>query len=252
MGEIQSNTDPSQWKHIPGEVNVADDVSRGITVQELNGRWVNGPEFLQQPEELWPIQATAPPSEENMERRQVNVACEVTTRKAEEVINPKAFSPKAFSSWRRLIRVTAWIRRLAEKIRLRAQDQDGRGRPLIPDELREAEMFWVKEAQKALKGRMEKGDFQSLSPFIDDQGVIRVGGRLDTSVASCESRHPALLPHKHWISLLITRQAHQSGHNGAATTAAKVRRKYLVLKVNDLAKKVIQVPVSSAESSHTK
>ena len=30
VGEIQSNTDPSQWRHIPGEVNVADDVSRGI------------------------------------------------------------------------------------------------------------------------------------------------------------------------------------------------------------------------------
>ena len=38
VGEIQSNTDPSQWRHIPCEVNVADDVSRGIRVEELNGR----------------------------------------------------------------------------------------------------------------------------------------------------------------------------------------------------------------------
>ena len=30
VGEIQTNTDPSQWKHIPGELNIADDVSRGI------------------------------------------------------------------------------------------------------------------------------------------------------------------------------------------------------------------------------
>jgi len=27
VGEIQSNSDPSQWKHIPGEENVADDLS---------------------------------------------------------------------------------------------------------------------------------------------------------------------------------------------------------------------------------
>lgn len=27
VGEIQSNTDPSQWKHIPSEDNVADDLS---------------------------------------------------------------------------------------------------------------------------------------------------------------------------------------------------------------------------------
>lgn len=26
VGEIQTNTNPSQWKHIPGEMNVADDV----------------------------------------------------------------------------------------------------------------------------------------------------------------------------------------------------------------------------------
>ncbi|XP_068750786.1 uncharacterized protein [Montipora capricornis] len=35
VGEIQTNTDPSQWKHIPGEMNVADDVSRGIPVRNL-------------------------------------------------------------------------------------------------------------------------------------------------------------------------------------------------------------------------
>ncbi|XP_068739547.1 uncharacterized protein [Montipora capricornis] len=35
VGEIQTNTDPSQWKHIPGEMNVTDDVSRGISVRNL-------------------------------------------------------------------------------------------------------------------------------------------------------------------------------------------------------------------------
>ncbi|XP_028419079.1 uncharacterized protein LOC114544723 [Dendronephthya gigantea] len=38
VGEIQNNTDPSQWKHVAGEENVEDDVSRGIKVSELNGR----------------------------------------------------------------------------------------------------------------------------------------------------------------------------------------------------------------------
>ena len=36
VGKIQTNTDPSQWRHIPGEVNVTDDVSRRIRVEELN------------------------------------------------------------------------------------------------------------------------------------------------------------------------------------------------------------------------
>ena len=29
VGEIQNNSGPAQWRHIPGEVNVADDVLRG-------------------------------------------------------------------------------------------------------------------------------------------------------------------------------------------------------------------------------
>eukprot|EP00794_Sanderia_malayensis_P018504 gene18504-20362_t len=38
IGEIQSNSIPGQWRDIPSEDNVADDLSRGIKVQELNGR----------------------------------------------------------------------------------------------------------------------------------------------------------------------------------------------------------------------
>jgi hypothetical protein len=38
VAEIQNNSDPSQWKHVLGEKNVADAVSRGVPV-ELNDQW---------------------------------------------------------------------------------------------------------------------------------------------------------------------------------------------------------------------
>lgn len=69
VGEIQSTTDPNQWNHIPSEDNFADDLSQGIRVNELQGRWINGPQFLRLPEDQWPIQQTPPPPEEDMERR---------------------------------------------------------------------------------------------------------------------------------------------------------------------------------------
>ncbi|XP_033109616.1 uncharacterized protein LOC117110895 [Anneissia japonica] len=37
VSEIQGNTDPSDWKHIPGEFNIADKVSRGVSVSDLKG-----------------------------------------------------------------------------------------------------------------------------------------------------------------------------------------------------------------------
>ena len=55
---------------------------------------------------------------------------------------------------------------------------------------------------------------------------------------SYDTKHPVLLPSSHWISLLIVRQAHQFGHNGIAATTAKTRRKYWIVKANDLAKSV--------------
>ena len=50
VGEIQSNSDPWQWRHIPVEINIADDVSRGIQVEQLEGQWQRGPDFFYLPE----------------------------------------------------------------------------------------------------------------------------------------------------------------------------------------------------------
>lgn len=243
VGEIQSNSDPSQWRHIPGEVNVADDVSRGIHVQDLIGRWSNGPEFLRLPEALWPQETVQLASEENMERRQVQLVCEATVTEA-------AIDPKAFSGWRNLIRVTAHIKRLANKIRSRRRTQEGREGPLSPEELEDAEIFWVKEAQKPLHRRFKSGEFKTLSPFVDEKGIMRVGGRVNEAVVSYETRHPALLPNDHWISLLITRHAHQHGHTGVAATTAKIRTKFWILKVNKLSKSVKSKCVFCKERAH--
>ena len=54
VGEIQTNTDPTQWKHIPGQTNVAGGVSRGIPVRNLVERSQQGPKFLHLPENEWP------------------------------------------------------------------------------------------------------------------------------------------------------------------------------------------------------
>ena len=57
VGEIQSHTNPDQWRHIPTKLNPADLLSRGIKVTELSrsGVWWRGPDFLGDPEDTWPI-----------------------------------------------------------------------------------------------------------------------------------------------------------------------------------------------------
>ena len=251
VAEIQNNSDPSNWKHVAGEQNVADSVSRGIPVSDLNDQWKHGPSFLQTPEEDWPQQTTVLEEEltqVNTEKRKAEIVCKLTLSKAEEEIKVKKFS-----SWRRLIRVTARIKRLARNAQKRSMgtnDVISMADPLTPQELHEAELFWIKEAQRSLKDRMKKGEFKSLSPFQDEDGVIRVGGRVSKAFVTYDCKHPVLLPHDHWISLLITRNAHQFGHNGVATTTAKVRRKYWVIRAHDLAKSVKYRCVFCREMEH--
>ena len=110
--------------------------------------------------------------------------------------------------------------------------------PLAPQELEKAENYWVKESQKTLQDCLKKGELQQLSPFTDENGIIRVGGRVDEALVSYETKHPAMLPRDHWISLLITRHFHQIKHAGVVTTVAKIRMKFWIIRAHDLAKSV--------------
>ena len=244
ISEIQNKTDPNQWQHIPGNDNVADDVSRGISAQELKGRWTRGPEFLQVNKSERPQEVTPQETPNDHSERRKEKLCAVAA-KVEEVIDVNEFS-----KWRRLVRVTARILRLAEKIKLRKYEQGGRQGPLSPEELRKAEVFWIKKAQEALHGCYKKGEFASFSPFIDDKGIIRVGGRVDAALVLYDTKHLILLPSNHRVSFLITRHAHMHGHLEVAATTAKVRVKYWILKGNKLSKNVKRECVFCKQLAH--
>ena len=115
------------------------------------------------------------------------------------------------------------------------KSEDG---PLSPEELKDAETYRLKESQKTLRDRLSKGEFRNLSPYVDQEGVWRVGGRADKALVSYETRHPVLLPGDHGISRLIVQHAHQFGHPGVATTVAKTRTKYWIVRAHDLAKSI--------------
>ena len=235
IGEIQTDSDPEQWRHVPGSLNPADDISRGINADELEGRWKHGPEFLYLPEEEWPV-----------DKGQVNpVANDDEKRKVKRVnvhmIEAQIIDCSKFSSWRKLVRVTAYVLRFVSKLKARIQkksdDAMSAELSLTPSELEDAETYWIKQAQRSLRVKLSSSELKVLSPF-EENDVIRVGGRADKSTMSYEDRHPILLPHDHPISVLITRYFHEQGHDGVASTAAKVRRRYWIIGVHRLAKTI--------------
>ena len=236
VGEIQTNVQPVQWRHIPTEHNVADDVSRGLSVAELSGRWKNGPAFLLLPKEEWPIEsANTDQDEVERECKKTQAVGTVTSKETATGV----IDCKRFSRWGRLVRVTAWVLRMKKNLLAKIKPTNDiavEEESLTPEELEKSRIFWIKEAQKGLEVRVKANELKTLSPFEDKEGIIRVGGRIDNALVSYETRHPALLPYGRRISRLITEEVHQQGHTGVATTAAKIRRMYWIVRVHDLAK----------------
>ena len=116
---------------------------------------------------------------------------------------PTVIDATKFSKWKRFVRITAWILRYVQNLRCKKKPKKEID-PLIPDELERGEKFWIKTAQRELHERVEKKEFNMLSPFTDEKEIIRVGERADKAIVTYDSKHPVLLPKNHHISYLIT------------------------------------------------
>ena len=219
---------------------MAENVSRGIPAPSLVERWKHGPKFLcLLEEERLQDSSNVDHSEVEGEARKIHTVS----------IHAKEESPidcTKFSSWRRLLRVTAYILRLAWNLRvscsknkaLEINNMKPKQGPLLSEELKSTENHWIIVCQKSLKDRLMKGELRNLSPYTDSDSIVRVGGHANNAIVSYETKHPALLPRKHWISLLITHHVHQCGHTAIATTVARPRKTFWILKAHYLAKSV--------------
>ncbi len=65
-----------------------------------------------------------------------------------------------------------------------------------------------------------------LSPFTDEKGIIRVGGRVDKGIVTYNWKHPVLLQKNHHISHFDTQEVFEIGHIGVGSAAAMTRRKF--------------------------
>ncbi|KAG1650686.1 hypothetical protein GQR58_027818 [Nymphon striatum] len=232
VSEVQGNSDPSEWKYIPGEVNVADDVSRGVSVESLNGRWKNGPGFLCTPLEQWPmedIQLGDDTEEGSKERVNEKFVFSLSVRKS-------VIDMGTFNSWKKLIRVTAYVLKAVKIFKFRLQKVAIPSGALGPEDIIEAERYLILQSQKSLCGKLNQ-EFGSLSAHIDTEGVVRVGGRIKkSSDISYDMKNPVLIPYEAPISKMIVGFYHGLAHSGVASTVAKVRAKYWIIRAHRIAK----------------
>ena len=235
VAEIRANTDPGDWRHVRTHDNPADQLSRGQLPNEFlhNPLWKTGPPWLNQDEKTWPQLKIQRPQEDDEMRK---ISCLVTTANSNEIID-------RYSSIWKLRRIVSYFLRFKT-------DNHFTGLPGVI-EMRKADTYLIKMVQSSVfaqeihdlangKALHAKSKLLSLNPFLDQTGIMRVGGRLKHADLSYDRRHPILLPKSNTLTRLLIENEHlSSGHAGIQTTLYGLRRRYWLIDGRSQVRKII-------------
>ncbi|KRX13565.1 hypothetical protein T07_1928 [Trichinella nelsoni] len=161
-----------------------------------------------------------------------------------------SIGPEKYGCVERLFRITAYCQRFVRNCRLPAEARQSGA--LTVAERQKAEGTWVRMAQSkafsselqalSRKGRaVATSRLSRLDPFVDEEGFLRVGGRLENAELPSHMKHPVILTGDHALTMSLIRHCHaRQLHAGTTHTLAILRQQYWVLKGRTQVKKVIR------------
>ncbi|GFV51652.1 integrase catalytic domain-containing protein [Trichonephila clavipes] len=169
VAEIQALSKDYHWKHVSSKNNPADLISRGCNVDELlkNEMWFSGPDL--QTDEYEDNQLFPDPSYRD------ELKCAVTLSMTEFINN------------------------------IKAKESCNKEKYLTADEVKSSTEFLAKIAQlsefkaeidalKKGKGVSKTSKLKALDPFLDENSLLRVGGRLCNADLPFEAKHQIIIP----------------------------------------------------------
>ena len=241
VDRILRRSSSDQWSYVTSKENPADHGTRGLqTVQQLEDDWLTGPAFLRscltQDEEDHPL---VNPDDDKEIRVEVNKLV------VSEGLAVFRDITERISSWESLI---SFVATMKKAVRRRNSCKDVDGRTLKQD----AELFLLKLTQRmsfadelrALKSGESIGKdspVASLSPYLDADDLLRVGGRLRNSVLPRDICNPVILLANSHITRLITINIHEkTSHQGRHLTEGAIRNQgYWIVGAKRLVSSVI-------------
>lgn len=211
-----------------------------------NKLWSDGPKFLAHDTTCWPVQRISLTKGSTLERRKSEVVLTISKKVEANYISECRF----INSYERMRRVFSYVLRFVDR-RIFKKQKETTVACFSSEELVRAERFIIRLVQKChffeeytqlCKGNIvsSKSHLKRLSPFIDKDEIIRVGGRLNQADLPYDTTHPMLLPNNTpFVVSLFEHFHYRNLHAGPQALLASVRQRFWVLRGRDVARKVV-------------
>lgn len=240
---IQEKIAPNYWYHVQSAQNPADCGSRGLFPSELVGffLWWRGPEFLSKPDNTWNL-LNINHSDSALtlqEQKRVVITTIISFDDIGNILDK-------YNSLSKIKRIIAYLLRSIEKFK--------NPKVQFPSYLTITELtnatFFISKYIQSLYFKKEiillKNNrgvpklLQKLNPFLDDKGIIRVGGRLCHSDLPYDKKFPVLLPgNTKFTELLITDIHTMFLHCGIQTTNFLLLQNFWILSSKKVIRKIL-------------
>ncbi|XP_053381914.1 uncharacterized protein LOC128549337 [Mercenaria mercenaria] len=165
-----------------------------------------------------------------------NVSVNAVSIQESDMLNSKKF--EQFSTWSKLVLAISVLRHVAVSYNRSLTCRGWHSDCLASKDLefrKQTESFILKIVQKefysneiqCLKGQHnlnKDSPILTLDPFLDNNGILCVGGRLSNSALSNHQKHPVIVPGKHYVARLLVGHFHSLvKHQGRHLTEGAVR-----------------------------
>lgn len=240
VAQCQENLSAHHFYHVSGVENPSDCLSRGMLPSQLvsHDLWWNGPTWLRCAPEEWPVRPFSPSNCGELPEHKSTVMT-VVSQVEQPILCELAHR---ISSWDKLLRIIAYVFKFIRpkaKIELRSnQAMMIAERAMVHD----VQSVHFKKDIKLIKSdKMPSRKLQNLSVFIDEEGILRVGGRLSKSDLPFDAKYPVLLPkHDHVVDLIIQHYHIINCHTGPGLLMSILRQRYWILDARSVVRSKVR------------
>lgn len=220
--KIHLSSTPQQWRYVHTNENPADYASRGLNAGEiLTSSWLTGPRFLWK-KDIPPVADidTALMTGDPEVRQAQTLSAETTEVTLSDRLSKLSSWSGAVQAVARLVRRAKGDKSIGHST---VAERENAKRIIIKDLQRNTYTGDIKLLSKGAQ-LSPSSKLYHLDAFVDQEGILKVGGRLCDAPLPSSVKHPVIIPKDHRITKMIISQCHENvKHQGKGLTINEIR-----------------------------